>query len=166
MHIDFTCPGCQKTHRVAFETDSQDLTCPACQHRRAISSSAWHSDHLAECLACGEADLWRQKDFPQAIGIGLVILGALLSTVAWAWYRPAWAIGILMLFALLDLALYSLMSDVLVCYRCQARHRLDGPTDSYERFNHERAERYRQEALRRDAQPSGHDPNPEPPASG
>ena len=55
-----------------------------------------------------------------------------------------------MLFALADLALYSLMKDVLVCYRCQARHRLEGPTDSYERFDHERAERYRQEALRQD----------------
>ena len=81
------------------------------------------------------------------IGIGLVALGIGLSTIAWARYLPVLAIGILMLFALLDLALYSLMKDVLVCYRCQARHRLEGSTDGYPRFDHERAERYRQEAL-------------------
>ena len=83
----------------------------------------------------------------------------LASTVAWYQYRPGVAIGILMVFALVDLALYSLMKDVLVCYRCQSRHRLDGPTDGYERFNHERAERYRQEALRHSPTASAPSPN-------
>ena len=150
MQLDFNCPRCEQTRRVTDGLNENLLACPACDFQKSISESSWEDGLLAECLACGERDLWRQKDFPHAVGIGLVVLGGVLSTLAWAQYQPEWAIGILMLFALLDLALYSLMKDVLVCYRCQARRRLEGPTDGYERFDHERAERYRQEALRRD----------------
>jgi len=153
MQLDFICPRCEQTNRVSDGLDENRLGCPACEFERSIPESSWTDGRLAECLACGERDLWRQKDFPRTIGIGLVILGGVLSTIAWAQYLPGLAIGILMMFALVDLALYSLMKDVLVCYRCQARHRLEGPTDGYQRFDHERAERYRQEALRQD--PSG-----------
>ena len=148
MQLDFTCPQCEQTSRISEGLDEGQLNCPACDFATITPATAWEGDRLAECLLCGERDLWRQKDFPHAIGLGLVVLGGILSTVAWYQYLPGVAIGILMGFALVDLALYSLMKDVLVCYRCQSRHRLDGPTDGYERFNHERAERYRQEALR------------------
>jgi len=150
VQLDFACPRCQQSSRVSDGLDENRLACPACDFERSIPESSWEGERLAECLACGERDLWRQKDFPHKVGIALVVLGGVLSTIAWAEYRPELAIGILMLFALLDLALYSLMKDVLVCYRCQARHRLEGSTDGYERFDHERAERYRQEALRQD----------------
>ena len=80
--------------------------------------------------------------------MALVGLGAVLSTIAMAWYYPATALGILLAFALGDLALYVIMPDVLVCYRCQARHRVTQPDDEYPRFNLETAERFRQEAAR------------------
>ncbi|MFP6703179.1 MAG: hypothetical protein VB861_15640 [Planctomycetaceae bacterium] len=149
MQLDFTCPECQQSSRISSSLDEHRIECPECGFVKPIPESAWQNTRLAECLACGEPDLWRQKDFPHKIGVGLVVLGGGLSTIAWAQYLPVLAIGILMLFALLDLALYSLMKDVLVCYRCQARHRLEGSTDGYPRFDHERAERYRQEALSR-----------------
>ena len=43
------------------------------------------------------------------------------------------------------------MRDVLVCYRCQARHRHTPLDGRHERFNLETHERYRQEALRLEA---------------
>lgn len=101
-----------------------------------------------QCLACGCSDLWRQKDFPPLLGLTFVALGALLSTIAWSFYRIEMALGILMGFALLDLILYALMSDVLVCYRCDARHRRVNLDENHSRFNLELAERYRQEARR------------------
>jgi hypothetical protein len=78
----------------------------------------------------------------------MVALGALLSTIAITFYYPATALGILLAFALVDLLLYVLMPDVLVCYRCQSRHRHTQPGESVPRFNLETAERYRQEAAR------------------
>jgi hypothetical protein len=106
------------------------------------------SEQPGRCLVCGCGDLWRQKDFPQGLGLLLVGLGALGSTIAWAYWRPVLAIGILMGFALADLLLYTLMKDVLVCYRCRARHRNAHLDEEHPRFNLEVAERYRQEALR------------------
>jgi hypothetical protein len=92
--------------------------------------------------------LWRQKDFPQRLGLAMVALGAVLSTIAWAYHLPATALGVLLAFALVDLLLYTFMKDVLVCYRCQARFRHADLGEDYPRFNLETAERYRQEAAR------------------
>jgi hypothetical protein len=102
------------------------------------------------CLVCGCDDLWRQKDFPQRVGLAMVALGAVLSTIAWAYHLPATALGILLGFALVDLLLFTFMKDVLVCYRCHARYRDVPFRDDHPRFNLETAERYRQEAARLD----------------
>ena len=100
------------------------------------------------CLCCGTEDLWRQKDFPQALGLLFVVTGAGLSTIAWAYVEPNWALGILLVFAAIDMALYAVMRDVLVCYRCSARHRKANLHDDHPRFNLELNERYRQEEIR------------------
>jgi hypothetical protein len=80
--------------------------------------------------------------------LALVALGAVLSTIAISYYYPATALGILLAFALGDLLLYGIMPDVLVCYRCQARHRRASPGSERQGFQLETAERYRQEAIR------------------
>ena len=78
----------------------------------------------------------------------MVGAGALLSTIAWANYWPKTAIGILMIFAFIDLLLYLFMPDVLVCYQCHARHRPDKIAEDHPPFDLEKAERYRQEKIR------------------
>ncbi len=80
-------------------------------------------------------------------------MGALFSTLAWAWHRPVLALGILMAFALVDLLLYTFMSDMLVCYRCRARHRRTAMQDGHPAFNLEVNERYLQLEKRRNAAP-------------
>jgi hypothetical protein len=99
------------------------------------------------CCACGCGDLWRQKDFPQRIGLSLVVVAAVLSTMAWANHQPELSIGILMAFALGDLLLYTFMKDMLVCYRCGARHRKTEIDAAHPGFNLETNERYRQQAI-------------------
>jgi len=103
------------------------------------------------CLVCGCNDLWRQKDFSPRLGLLIVALAVLFSTIAIYFYWPVAALAILMGFALLDLLLYLLMPDVLVCYRCGGRHRHFIDDETHPQFNLELAERYRQEAARLDA---------------
>jgi hypothetical protein len=74
----------------------------------------------------------------------------LLSTIAYAFWQPVLAIGILMGFALVDALFYLIMQDVSVCYRCAARHAGFELADAHT-FDLEVAERYRQERLRRQA---------------
>jgi len=148
MNLLFACPRCEQTIRSRDVQTSRSVRCRHCDWSRDFPDQAVENNRPRECLVCGCGDLWRQKDFPARIGLLMVALGALLSTIAWTLYEPMWAIGILMAFALIDLVLFLFMPDVLVCYRCAARHRDIDPNDSTPHFDHETAERYRQEEKR------------------
>jgi hypothetical protein len=77
----------------------------------------------------------------------MVGAGIVLSTIAYALWYPIVSLGILMAFALVDFLLFLFMKDVLVCYRCGARHGGFKPA-SQATFDLEVGERYRQERLR------------------
>ncbi len=147
MKIIFHCPGCETTRRTEFSEEQETVQCDQCQWSRPLASSSIEKGTPICCLICGCTDLWRQKDFPVSLGIMLVALGASLSTIAWWFYYPMLAIGILMCFALLDLLLFSFMKDILVCYHCAARHSGEESQQSKFDFDHETAEKYRQEAI-------------------
>lgn len=156
MQLVFVCPKCeQPTVQQAVES-AAIVQCNHCVWSHAMPEGAVRDGQPAECLVCGCEDLWRQKDFPVRAGLTMVVIGAVLSTIAWSFYQPLWAIGILMAFAAVDLVLFTVMPDVLVCYRCGARHRHSDPGESFPRFDLEIAERYRQEAMRlKEAMPTG-----------
>lgn len=148
MQLVFQCPACQQRNWVEVSGSNDLLQCGHCNWSRSVHSADLVDGRPNRCLACGCGDLWRQKDFPQGLGLLFVAIGALLSTIAWGYTRPLVAIGILMVFALADLLLYALMKDVLVCYRCGARHRHSNFGEDHPHFNLEVHERYRQEAMR------------------
>jgi hypothetical protein len=148
VFLTFQCPKCREMNREAV-SPGQPTHCAAC---------AWTSppEYVAatnqpqQCVICGCNDLWRQKDFPQAMGLLMVGLAIVGSTIAYALWHPILALGILMFFALVDAAIYLLMRDVLVCYRCRARHG-GFEIKAHAAFDLETAERYRQERLRLEA---------------
>lgn len=148
MWIVFECPSCHVTSVSEVIAQTEQLRCSNCSWQRPVAEENRAASEPANCVVCGCGDLWRQKDFPQRLGILMVGTGALLSTVFWWFMMPAWAIGVLLLFALVDGVLYTLMRDVLVCYRCGTRHRHTPLDGRHERFNLETHERYRQEAIR------------------
>ena len=149
MNVSYACPQCRQPARVEVSSaaPTSSLNCQ-CGWTRPVSAADRETDPPEHCLVCDCHDLWRQKDFPQSLGLTFVALGAILSTIAWAYYMPVTAIGILLAFALADLILYTVMSDVLVCYRCGARYRKTEQTAKGRAFDLETAERYRQESLR------------------
>ena len=148
MHLSFDCPTCQSVVRTAVSESTEKIECGDCGWSRPVPNSDEADPSPRSCLVCGCVDLWRQKDFPPRVGLTVVGLGMLLSTIAWYFRMPKTAFGVLMGCALLDLVLYTLMKDVLVCYRCSAQHRRYGTEDSHPKFDLEIAERYRQEASR------------------
>lgn len=148
MHVVFNCPKCQAAGFGALPPPDGMLHCQDCNWSRSVPAEATSGSAPEQCAVCGCGDLWRQKDFPQGLGLFFVALGAIISTIAWAYHMPLTALGTLLGFAALDLVLYTIMPDVLVCYRCRARYR-DTPVGAeFPRFNLETAERYRQEAAR------------------
>jgi len=148
MQIVFACPTCGGHNVAELNSETADLQCGSCSWQRPVSEENRASQEPQSCVVCGCGDLWRQKDFPQRIGVLMVASGALISTFFWWFMEPAKAIGVLLVFALIDGVLYALMRDVLVCYRCRSRHRRTAFDGRHERFNLETHERYRQEAIR------------------
>jgi hypothetical protein len=148
MHVLFRCPSCENPRRAQVTPQTGAITCDGCHWTRAIHASEPEENFARQCLVCGCRDLWRQKDFPQRVGVAVVALAALVSTIAFARYMPLTALGVLLAAALGDMLLFWLMPDVLVCYRCHARYRDTALPEDHPRFNLETAERYRQETAR------------------
>lgn len=148
MQISYDCPKCLQPSRSEVTTTSRGVKCSSCEWTRSIVDGDLREETPCRCLVCGGSDLWRQKDFSQRLGVTIVALGVILSTVATAYMRPELALGILMAFALADMVLYAVMRDCLVCYRCHARYRQVPNLEQVGTFDLEVNERYRQEAIR------------------
>ena len=146
MLLSYCCPACSRTVATNVTPESASVQC-SCGWQRAIEPGSWDGQHPQHCLACGNFDLWRQKDFPQRAGLVIIGVQIVLTTMFWSWHRPAWTYATLIAFAVLDMVLFAVLPDVLVCYRCRARHRTSGGAGRTS-FDLETAERYRQERLR------------------
>ncbi len=70
---------------------------------------------IERCAACAHDQLYFQKDFNRKTGIALVVLGSIF--VPWTWGLSLLGVTIL------DYAVWRMVKDVVVCYRCQAVHR-------------------------------------------
>ncbi|NIP84918.1 MAG: hypothetical protein GTO03_04925 [Planctomycetales bacterium] len=105
--------------------------------------------HLNYCLVCRSQDLFVRKDFPQRLGVGIVIVGFLCSAWAWHAYQITLAFGILFATAGIDVLLYLLVGEALECYRCHAHYRGVTPGERQGAFDLETHERYRQMAARK-----------------
>ncbi len=105
---------------------------------------------MRACPWCATEDLYIQKDFPQGLGLFIVIVGFVISTVFWYFEKPLFTYLVLLASALLDMVLYYRVPDVTICYRCLSQVRGPGtnPDSRFRPFDLAIAERYRQERLR------------------
>src|SRR3954464_3747186 len=148
MNVTHNCPGCGHRERKAVSPESRALDCPKCHHQLAIPPDAIHGQQIHRCLVCPSGDLYARKDFPQRLGVALVVLGFVGSSIAWANYQVLWSFAILFGTALADLLLYIIMGETLTCYRCNAQYRGFEEIERHGGFDLETHERYRQMAAR------------------
>lgn len=113
-----------------------------------MPEGAWQEGRLTRCIVCPSTDLFVRKDFPQGLGVAIVVLGFAVSCITWYLYMVMATFAVLFATALADLALYLIVGDSLVCYRCRARYRDVDEIDQHEHFDLETHERYRQHAAR------------------
>ena len=148
MQLTFPCPQCEHTARVEISDGAERFCCPLCDTELNIPAGAIQDRDVTRCLACPSTDLFVRKDFPQRLGVLLVIIGLIGSTVAWYYYSLWWTYGILFGTVLIDLVLYLFVGDCLMCYRCGAIYRGLKSLEEHKPFNLETHERYRQAAAR------------------
>ncbi len=83
----FSLPSLFAHRRCRCPTGAGQVRC-ACGWKRELQAADWDQDHPRNCLACGNADLWRQKDFPQRLGLIIIAVQVVLTTAFWSWHRP------------------------------------------------------------------------------
>ena len=162
MRITYACPACDATVSLGDAESLRTLDCPACSAavEPPADGLAWVAAdggpadpgagrlRLRRCLVCPGTELFARKDFPQRLGVGIVVAGFAASCVTWAWRLLVPTFAILFATALLDVILYLLMPECLTCYRCGARYRGDGVADDVGGFDLETHEKHRQQRAR------------------
>ena len=148
MTLTFECPSCQAANRLEIRPEQEAISCANCSQTTHARPGGAQGATLLRCVVCGTEDMYVQKDFPHRLGLTIVGLGILFSSVAWGMRRSLLAFGILLLTAALDACLYYLMGDVTVCYRCLAQYRGIERNPEHVPFDLAVGERYRQERLR------------------
>ena len=99
---------------------------------------------LKTCPECGCRDLFVRKDFPQKVGLAVVVVAALGFVVLSA-RRTTMYLGVLVLLAafVVDAVLYLFVPKVTVCYRCRGEFRGVPVNPEHEGFELAVAEKYR-----------------------
>ncbi|MDR3638750.1 MAG: hypothetical protein P4L84_33395 [Isosphaeraceae bacterium] len=150
MELTFECPGCRAVNNVRGVESSPAVKCRSCAREHALRGSAWNAEGIVACPWCATEDLYLQKDFPQGLGLFIVLVGFGISTVFWYYENPVPAYLVLLASALIDLVLYYRVPDVTICYRCLCQFRGPGsnPLGRFHPFDLAVGERYRQERIR------------------
>ncbi|MDP7020646.1 MAG: hypothetical protein QGG36_32975 [Pirellulaceae bacterium] len=148
MNITYICPACEQTVRTHFAASDEALTCGRCEVEMSIPPQAVESENVTRCLACPSTELFVRKDFPQRLGVTIIVAGFVGSTIAWYYYQLYLSLGILFSTALLDALLFLFVGNVLSCYRCHAEYRGLNLQERHKPFDLETHERFRQEAAR------------------
>lgn len=150
MELTFACPSCGGVNRIPRVESTSTASCQHCGQRHELYHEAFDGKGLHVCAWCATEDIYVQKDFPQALGLMIVIVGFAISTVFWYYEMPLWTYFVLMASALVDMLLYYRVPNVSICYRCLSQFRGDGsnPLGRFQHFDLAVGERYRQERLR------------------
>ncbi|HUY92460.1 MAG TPA: hypothetical protein VMV10_27200 [Pirellulales bacterium] len=155
MNVTFACPRCGRSSAVELKTNDASLRCPHCQLEIEQPAGAFENGQLERCLVCPSNDLFVRKDFPQRVGVAIVVTGFAISCVTWNFYLTKLTFAVLFATAIIDFVLFAIVGESLTCYRCGAQYRgLEG-LKNRQGFDLEIHERYRQEAARLAQRPAG-----------
>lgn len=146
MKVIFACPACEQPATASVDRPGE-WQCPHCDHRLRLSAA---EATLPACAVCGNHELYKKKDFPHWLGMTILLVALVLSTVTYYAYQKWWSWSFLIGSAIIDGVMYLLVGDVIVCYRCEAHHRGIKTMPGHEPFEITIGERYRQERIRKE----------------
>lgn len=146
MQIRYHCPadGCVAIIQYEpLEDSAPTMKCPRCKvdHPMSISDAVRAGEMVDRCVVCGGRELFIKKDFPQGIGLAVVVLfGALAIYMFTVNVMLAWAV--LAAAAVIDLLIYVVIGRVTACYACRAEYRKCHLNPAHEGFDLATSEKY------------------------
>ena len=111
--------------------------CRGCGAARTLEVpvSVQEGGAVESCPACGGGQLYVQRDFNQKAGLAIVAVGAVLAPFT-PFYSSLFAA------AAIDAALYAVLPEITICYRCQAHLRGFARNPVHQAFDLHLAEQY------------------------
>lgn len=112
--------ACEAWNTVEIDEDLPGILCGACEAKIAlhIPKKLLEGGRLERCVRCDAretSDFWIRKDFDPKLGVGIVVVAAVLAF---------WTYGLSLLVAtFVDLFLYWRLPLVTTCYRCKTEVR-------------------------------------------
>ncbi len=146
MQIRYHCPtdGCVAIIEYEpLESCGATMECPRCHihHRMRVTNSMRDRQLVDQCAVCGGGELFVRKDFPQRLGVGIVVVFGLAAVYAFTFsVLVAWSI--LAAAALIDLLIYAVIGRVTTCYACRAEYRKCPLNADHEGFDLATSEKY------------------------
>jgi hypothetical protein len=131
--IAFRCTACGGEAAAGLDGQGR-CRCGATPHL-AVSPSMKDERVVDRCPACDGVQLYVQRDFNQRAGLAIVVVGALLAPFT-PYYASLYAA------ALIDTALYVLLPEITICYRCHAHFRGFRRNPQHQAFDLHLAEQY------------------------
>ena len=146
MQIRFNCPtpNCVALIELdPLESAVDSIECPRCRvkHPVEIDAGLRAEGRLEKCPLCRCREFFIRKDFPQKLGLLIVIVAGVVSVatlktnLAISWGVLAAAVGV-------DLALYLMVGKVTVCYACRAEYRGGVLNPQHHGFDLAQSEKY------------------------
>lgn len=148
IDLRLECPNCKQTveARDLSSREHTELQCE-CGWKETIEGG---TEQLDRCPVCKTDEMYIQKDFPERVGVILVVIGLAGATIAWAYDSWFGTFGILFGSFAVDWVLFYTRKDVTVCYRCLAQFRNLPRNPKHEPFDLAVGEKYRQERMRKE----------------
>ena len=145
--VTFRCPSCQEIGRASLESNDS-VSCEYCDVEVIAAGKKMDEQRLSRCVIWQSPEMFVRKDFPQRLGVTIVVLGFAASCITWYYEWIISTYAILFGTALIDVVLYFCMGNVLECYRCHAHFRGIPELESHDPFNLEVHEKHRQNEAR------------------
>ena len=146
MQIRFHCPTEDCVAIVELEPLQQcggAIQCPRCrcQHPISVTDAMCRNNRVDTCALCGGEELFVQKDFPQRLGLLIVLVFGAASLY---YFSSSIVMGWLILFAavLIDLVIYAMIGKVTTCYACRAQYRKCNLNPLHDSFDLATSEKY------------------------
>ena len=114
MEVTVRCHQCDSALPLRPDEASAQIDCGRCGQAFLLSfSDAVRADREVDrCPVCQEGDFYLRKDFDPKLGVTIVVIGALISAGFYYFGLDLVAYGILAAATLIDLAIYSRLSDL------------------------------------------------------
>jgi hypothetical protein len=132
--IAFSCPKCGAEAVSGRDGAGRCGACGAAP-RLTLSPSLRDDGIVDRCPACDGKELYVQRDFNQKAGLAIVIVGAVLAP-----FTPFYSS--LIVATLVDAALYLVLPEITICYRCHAHFRGFARNPKHHAFDLHTAEQY------------------------